>query len=1222
MSSPNLGQSTGQSTTPSPVLSHSKISSPSLSQKTPSPNLSQEIPSSQSSIPVSSNSYSTSPNRSRQHLLMASLREEEEDQLAELAERRSDARHVPSTDTASRKSSFASAHSHTSDEEFVYRPSSILKKTSIPSLTPSATSKTTSIQSVNTNKTTSIQSVNSNTASLQSAPSRDSHVVELVSETPALTLTKAKKAPSHIPIEKSNYTPPPAALLSPTSNFLAINSSKTSLHSIESVGSSYKSIDDEDETGSLSEMAAAADGDIKSPLTDAFIDRYPDTDEQQDFEKEDVIRIQKHLDKIRSQRMIEENSKLGDNLSDYTSDDPRDPSPIMKNFGRIPDPPVHASPGSINYDEAMSMDAPLKPSLKPLETSRRYIPVQQFSPDGASPGAEGDDEGAENSLMSPWTPESSTRPYSKTFPTSPDMSRQRNPPPKPPPPSQSLEQTLIASGQSDLAARVAAQKIATPPTPGSGSTLNQRSRGNSITSPVSSRPSPTVSSPTSTRKISTRRIRPSDISVPQLVSTSTTINAMPIVHLDEEAADGLGIDMEDGTPLRKSLSGKRLKSEFDDSPGNQPIGFKNLLKRFNSKKNDKGVALPRSGSAMSSMSSRGSSVRAPSKQSSMDNLRRGTEPWPADESMRRRYDPKLEPVTMPLPVDVRGQRRRSQSMGAVLQSSSADVFSDPETYGAQEQLMSTMPSPQSDAGAMPSNSLLGVSSKLEPQTTGDTFQTFQTFQSFETAPDTSPRQLSESPVERRPSTASTSASRDKDDINRLKRMMRETMESEKKMMTDLEMRAGGSPKVSVSRGSSNASNLSSLAFGHRSTGSISSNKRVSLTQGGEAASFEAVGLDGSLQFIAGPRRSRVMMESENPLAVIKRTIIVTKQPLPSPMSIIPENGSPVSPSSPAEMSEPATVLTAQRANRTPSLRKKLDADMKRRHKSNMSKDSVGSINSTGSGHSKRRSIQDRPPTPPMAASKRLSVELLGRTDIPVPIPPTPTLHKPSASKSLLSPIPASPASVNSRLSQRSMYSSYGESLYDHYFEDVDPDTPAIPSRRPSDAGLLESPMPPAMPPTPRSAKLPNNGAKVTGPHVEVLEMADGSVIWEVVNGLRDDDDRPQTGERPSTGTSGGNSTGTGKGNFKGLHVKTHSNLSHVSANGSSDYGGSVGDSLEEGDRLEFPTVDGNTLSLHWRHDSSNSAISARSGGSSTNVVFTTDEKVRRFMAGMAQRQQQ
>lgn len=153
----------------------------------------------------------------------------------------------------------------------------------------------------------------------------------------------------------------------------------------------------------------------------------------------------------------------------------------------------------------------------------------------------------------------------------------------------------------------------------------------------------------------------------------------------------------------------------------------------------------------------------------------------------------------------------------------------------------------------------------------------------------------------------------------------------------------------------------------------------------------------------------------------------------------------------------------------------------------------------------RRSIQDRPPTPPGPEGvsgthrRKLSQEAKGR-----PLPPTArnVYEAPTQSPIVFNAgslnVPQSVSRSNAGSTSRaSNVSGYGASLYDLYDRDDDDDdentTMADIQNRSS--GLA--------PPNDATVRQTSDGKNPGARHIEVTERADGSVVWQVIAGLAD-----------------------------------------------------------------------------------------------------------------------
>ncbi|PWN35788.1 uncharacterized protein FA14DRAFT_46975 [Meira miltonrushii] len=215
----------------------------------------------------------------------------------------------------------------------------------------------------------------------------------------------------------------------------------------------------------------------------------------------------------------------------------------------------------------------------------------------------------------------------------------------------------------------------------------------------------------------------------------------------------------------------------------------------------------------------------------------------------------------------------------------------------------------------------------------------------------------------------------------------------------------------------------------------------------------------------------------------------------------------------------------------------------------------------------RRSIQDRPPTPPgpdgVSGTHRRKLSQEVKTK---PLPPTaknvyeaPTqapIMTPSASLG----IPQSGSRSNAGSASRaSNVSGYGASLYDLYDRDDDDDA----SLTTGNAQNRSSALVPPNDPSHRSSNMirqMSDGTNTGARHIEVTERADGSVIWQVIAGLAD---------RSSVYTS---SIGYGGG-----HSRQNSDTSQYSFMRSPPQNGSFGMSSPMGKPNALADEDGRSL---------------------------------------------
>ncbi|CAG8517606.1 1599_t:CDS:2, partial [Funneliformis mosseae] len=146
----------------------------------------------------------------------------------------------------------------------------------------------------------------------------------------------------------------------------------------------------------------------------------------------------------------------------------------------------------------------------------------------------------------------------------------------------------------------------------------------------------------------------------------------------------------------------------------------------------------------------------------------------------------------------------------------------------------------------------------------------------------------------------------------------------------------------------------------------------------------------------------------------------------------------------------------------------------------------------------RTSLNNRPPTPiPSPNTRESAIDLPYGIPIP-PIPPIPSIPSPyrnsitskgskrTSKSSIASSLKSSSSKFNRKsIGSKSIYSNYSESLYDYYYysdqEGADDEDDNSSNNLNTKIKQLES------------------------QHVEVLEMSDGSYVWQVVNGLRGED---------------------------------------------------------------------------------------------------------------------
>ncbi|CAI2170143.1 14365_t:CDS:2, partial [Funneliformis geosporum] len=232
--------------------------------------------------------------------------------------------------------------------------------------------------------------------------------------------------------------------------------------------------------------------------------------------------------------------------------------------------------------------------------------------------------------------------------------------------------------------------------------------------------------------------------------------------------------------------------------------------------------------------------------------------------------------------------------------------------------------------------------------------------------------------------------------------------------------------------------------------------------------------------------------------VIRRTIIITKPYLP----LLPEDPSSTStsPSFPIPKSslkkkkvdvEDGKIYVASDGRQWFLSKNTSNDDEKEKEEIEIKNENVDDSKLLSVSIS-RTSLSDRPPTPIPSPNTRESA-----IDLPygIPIPPIPSPYRNSviskgskrtSKSSIASSLKSSSSKFNRKsIGSKSIYSSYGESLYDYYYysdqEGADDENDNSSNNLNTKRKQLES------------------------QHVEVLEMSDGSYVWQVVNGLRGDD---------------------------------------------------------------------------------------------------------------------
>lgn len=152
--------------------------------------------------------------------------------------------------------------------------------------------------------------------------------------------------------------------------------------------------------------------------------------------------------------------------------------------------------------------------------------------------------------------------------------------------------------------------------------------------------------------------------------------------------------------------------------------------------------------------------------------------------------------------------------------------------------------------------------------------------------------------------------------------------------------------------------------------------------------------------------------------------------------------------------------------------------------------------STSSSKAGRRSLQDRPPTPPGPDGvsgthrRKLSQDINGQ-----PLPAT-------ARNVYEAPLPQAGhgglgvPSMSSNAARASSVSGYGASLYDMYIDDDD----ETQNGKKAGSAYRQSAL---APPDSRTHGMARQSSDGGARHIEVTERADGSVVWQVIAGLAD-----------------------------------------------------------------------------------------------------------------------
>ncbi|GBC48868.2 hypothetical protein GLOIN_2v1564941 [Rhizophagus irregularis DAOM 181602=DAOM 197198] len=601
------------------------------------------------------------------------------------------------------------------------------------------------------------------------------------------------------------------------------------------------------------------------------------------------------------------------------------------------------------------------------------------------------------------------------------------PPPKPQPPPLSLTDTLIASGQSDIAHQVMAMRRVQNVIP--QQQLLPQHQFHTKQGPM--------------RKWSKKNLK--NISGPQLVSTSSNVKTIPIVQLVGQSDDDkLRKKRESETGIGKSL--RRIKDVFTSDSESNLFGKKrtslrssneNLSRKFVSDENLNQKFINNEKRGLEFGKRRAFSTREkdkPDDKLKQDIRNNFTFIMNNDQQQQQLNgdDVYIPGDRLSTPINNSDKWTGQQPLYDIYAlKRHAEMVTRYSNRKLENQLTTSRPSSQSSSFSF--NADIPNESESVPSSPITPFS-----DSTSTPPPISPRNPLRQPDKSRIKYSTGSQNSISDTGSDEKRDSKDSKASSSRLMSIFSNR---SSKSSTSRNSKNSD------INHSQT-----NNNIE--------------------------------EEESHSKIIRRTIIITKPFLPP----LPEDPAPSTPTLPPSKSALKKKISPVDGNIHAS-----DDRQWFHSKDTSSNDDEPDNSSLLNIPIQKISIRDRPPTPIPSPNTRDTM-----IDLPygIPIPPIPSPHRNSmASKtskrtsksSITSSLKSSSSKFNRKsIGNKSIYSTYGESIYDYYnYSDQEGD----------DEGDSNS----------TATKTTKRQQFEAQQHVEVLEMSDGSYVWQVVNGLRGED---------------------------------------------------------------------------------------------------------------------
>ncbi|CAG8473040.1 1221_t:CDS:2 [Paraglomus brasilianum] len=712
------------------------------------------------------------------------------------------------------------------------------------------------------------------------------------------------------------------------------------------------------------------------------------------------------------------------------------------------------------------------------------------------------------------------------------LSQQRNfvppkqgPPPKPEPPPDALTDTLIASGQADIANQVLIMRRLQN---ASVSMYEQRSRS------IVRRPK--------------KPINPKDISGPQLIASSSSVKSIPIVHLDRDE------DSENGSFARKvslrenentfSKSIRRIKDVFANDGENKSLKKKKRsndilrLQVFNDTLSRKSVSeenlnrrydtdggLWRNNSTTSLNKDYQDSDRSMSMKSvSEDNATLVTGEndivFPRPPPMYDLDALKRHAETVTKYSTSKKSSQSGESGNTSTRSSASAGRASLGKKASKELSKETIQEAEDDNRASQSSKLTvdvvsfrkNVTDDARDNTDSDSNTSFAPVSplsqnSVDVSGSTTPQPLSPlGSLRSRRNSKSGSIKRDKPTTGSLR-------QNSKDSSTERSKRG-------ANRNSKTSSKLLSIFsnFGNRSNNGTKNSLQVTTNSNSIPTIIhpneQSDSMVGSPTEVSKPR---------NP--VIRRTIIITKPVLPP----LPDEAK--SADSPDDHTDLDKKLHVGGIH--------IDSEGRKWYLTRVDEDAQSTTSARQSQNDKfldipaNETLRNRPPTPVPSPNTRESIL---EPPYGIPIPPIPPLNSDAllSHRSSVSSKRASKQSVASSLSStsrlrkstggKSIASAYGESLFDFYDysdhegDDNEQDNDSVYSRQDNDTENVDSPndhFSYDYSSRPHSGLEENNFKHSVlfdsdalleelehQQHVEVLELADGSYVWQVVDGSR------------------------------------------------------------------------------------------------------------------------